>query len=534
MKFALGLLVVLSVSIIRMPTAEATSVVWSAPSPTVSFTISADPLFRAWLYNPMVNVQYSTAVALVDAQGNTIRSIACGASVPTGSRVKFSFAPHVSADISWFGTGSAQGSPHGDWVATEPSGGQRCAPKNLYAQGTTASPSVNLFGTLAVAPPKESITVSAGDCQTQGSNKLCTFTQAGTVTANFSFAQTTGQFWGGMRDSQHPAASPSCSYGAGGLSVGPMQKETKNCVTTTIVPCANKACGGSAPVTSKASVNPPSKTTCTNSYQPYTVSVPARSIGCNVSVVHAPGTAPTIPNLTTDPNGNNTGSGAGSGSGSGSGAGLGVGVNSGQACVVGTPYTISMIATDNAGNSIRYGIDWNNDGIVDKLVPAQGYVPSGTRQTATRKFSTAGPKTVRVYAENTAGLVSGWASITFNCSAKPNGEAVLLGDADADGAGLGGAGSAASIIPDLSIRAIPSLVHSGSKSKVSWSATHVKSCMVSGSNGDSWNTLTSSVGGNFTQPITLRTTYTLTCLDAAGTAFTGSAVVNILPAFQER
>ena len=532
-QFALGAIIVLCALILRAPTAHAASVVWSAPAPTLSFTISSDPQFRAWVYNPMVNVQYSSAVTLVDAQGNTIRSVACGATIPTGSRVKFSFVPQASADISWFGTGSAQDSPYGDWVAAEPRAADRCAPKNLYAQGTTASHSVNLYGALAIAPPVRSIAVSSGNCQTQGSDKLCTLTQAGSLTAKFHFAPTSGQFWGGMRDSQHPATSPACSFGAGGRSIGAMQKEIQSCVTTTVQPCASKACGGAQQMSNSFGPRKPeaptTKTTCTNSYQPYTLSVPARHIACDIKVVDAVGTAPTSPTL-----GVGSGGGTGTGSGSGSGSGLNAGVNAGQSCVVGTAYAITMVATDKEGNNVRYGIDWNNDNLVDQFVPAQGYVPSGITQKATRIFSTAGSKTVRVYAEDTAGLASGWASITFNCSPKPNAVTATMDGSDADDTGLGGAGSGGSIIADLSIRAVPSVVHSGSQSKISWSATHVKSCRVTATNGDTWNALTSVIGGNPTQPIRAQTIYTLACVDSAGTTHTSSATVSILPNFQEK
>ena len=86
---------------------------------------------------------------------------------------------------------------------------------------------------------------------------------------------------------------------------------------------------------------------------------------------------------------------------------------------------------------------------------------------------------------------------------------------------------------DLTISALPSLVHSGDTTKVDWSATNVASCTVTAPNGDLWNTINSIVGGNTSKPITAATTYTLTCLDLQNQTLTKTATVNILPSFQE-
>ncbi len=85
----------------------------------------------------------------------------------------------------------------------------------------------------------------------------------------------------------------------------------------------------------------------------------------------------------------------------------------------------------------------------------------------------------------------------------------------------------------LDIRVIPSLVRSGNTTKVNWSATNVKSCTVTGQNGDTWTGLQSILGGNLSKPITGETTYTLSCLALDGATLTKSATVHILPTFQE-
>ena len=56
--------------------------------------------------------------------------------------------------------------------------------------------------------------------------------------------------------------------------------------------------------------------------------------------------------------------------------------------------------TDTGGRQLKYGIDWDADGTIDQYVPPSGYVSSGTTQSASRTYSTAGQKTVKVVAVN--------------------------------------------------------------------------------------------------------------------------------------
>ncbi len=89
------------------------------------------------------------------------------------------------------------------------------------------------------------------------------------------------------------------------------------------------------------------------------------------------------------------------------------------ACVVGTPYTISMTATDSDNDQVRYLVDWDNDGTTDQIVPSSGYVDSGVAQQASRTFSTSGSKTMQVRAEDVKGSLSSWSPLTFSCANAP-------------------------------------------------------------------------------------------------------------------
>jgi hypothetical protein len=81
------------------------------------------------------------------------------------------------------------------------------------------------------------------------------------------------------------------------------------------------------------------------------------------------------------------------------------------------------------------------------------------------------------------------------------------------------------------LRAQPSLVRSGDTTTVEWSATHVRSCTVTGSNGDSWS---GRSGTQTSGDITSRTTYTLSCIGLDESVLEMTAVVNVTPIFDEQ
>lgn len=78
-----------------------------------------------------------------------------------------------------------------------------------------------------------------------------------------------------------------------------------------------------------------------------------------------------------------------------------------------TSYSFNLTATDPEGDTLRYGIDWNNDGAIDQWVPGSGYVASGTTQTASYTWTTPGTYTFQVLAQDSKGGQSGWVSHTI-------------------------------------------------------------------------------------------------------------------------
>ncbi len=225
-------------------------------------------------------------------------------------------------------------------------------------------------------------------------------------------------------------------------------------------------------------------------------------------------------------------------------------------CVVGQNHTITMVSADqDANDQLRYLIDWDNNDSVDQIVPPSGYVNPGVSQTASRTYATEGEKTVKVRAEDKAGALSAWESITFTCSnpppPPPPPETQCSDGIDNDGDGLidnddpdcsdSADGSEFSTPPpppgpgpaDLSIKVVPFVVRSGGTTQVSWSATNVDSCVVNGDNGDAWAGVSSPVEDQTSSPITQRTIYTLSCIDLEDETQTKTETVNIVPVWSE-
>ncbi len=76
----------------------------------------------------------------------------------------------------------------------------------------------------------------------------------------------------------------------------------------------------------------------------------------------------------------------------------------------------------------------------------------------------------------------------------------------------------------------PPLVASGDTANVNWQVTSVRSCEVTGNNGDAWS---GSSGAQVSSTITAQTVFTLTCIGLDNSTVTRTGTVNILPVFCE-
>ncbi len=94
------------------------------------------------------------------------------------------------------------------------------------------------------------------------------------------------------------------------------------------------------------------------------------------------------------------------------------------------------------------------------------------------------------------------------------------------------------LAPDATISANPSRVRTGTPSTITWSATGVKSCTVSGpsgilASGNASASNTFSTGSPIAPAISARSTYTITCTTVGDNTITRSATVNVSQIFQE-
>ncbi len=89
-------------------------------------------------------------------------------------------------------------------------------------------------------------------------------------------------------------------------------------------------------------------------------------------------------------------------------------------CRVATNCTYSFISSTSGGATVKYGIDWDNNGSVDVYVPAIGFVTSATSQSVLHSWATIGTYTFQVRAVDSNGFVSGWAPKTVVVGAPPS------------------------------------------------------------------------------------------------------------------
>lgn len=495
MNISLRILAVAVIALALPFTTHAESVTWTSPVLPSLIAIGADgpDLGTIHLEQLIATITYGVTVWKLDNSGAKVGIIPSGSAVPVGTRVLLEFNQHQYQDIYWFGTGWGYDSPYGDWVndAANPSPNTinlrynssylsgLCIPKNLYSTDLKYSNATSdEYATLSVAPPAKSITLGGAPATctsaANGYDQVCTLGEPGTVTADFAFAETKGKFYAAEYRKQ------------GGNSVGKCQSDGKPMALS----------GG--------------KRQTAGDYQ---LTIPQQAIPFSITVTDETGVPPNTPSIVGGPSGSSV---AGS-----------------SACTTGVPYTITMTAVDPKADTIRYGIDWDGNGIVDQFVPASGYVPSGTAQTATRTFSTDGAKSIKVFAQNSHGFTSAWATYGITCSPAQQNTATSTSIFRGTDGGTDGGGGA-SISPALNIRAIPSLVSPGKTSNINWSATNVATCTVQGDNGDSWVGTVSPISGETSSPITKKTVYTLTCKTRSNSILTAKATVNILPTWVEQ
>ncbi|MDO8514299.1 MAG: hypothetical protein Q7S50_02025 [bacterium] len=442
-----------------------------------------------------------------------------GGSVLRGTRLVLSFDRHASEDIYWFSTGFGYDSPYGEWRAQASAPRLACLEKDFVGHDRNGVRDGKIYAALVAAPPNQTVQgVGNLSCGEAAENgsRTCTASDLGTVPLSFSFAATRGRFYGRLDPTSGPLAARRCT-------------------------------GNNEPMW----VYKPAASSAGRSQGNFLLTVPTQTIPYPITVTDTTGSTPSAPTVS----------------------------GSGQ-CTIGTSHTITFYSTDSDGDQVRYGVDWDADGTVDQFVPSSGYVASGVAQSASRTYTTAGGKTIKVIAFDKPGFSSGWTTFRFTCSGTQNlcsnglnkttypsctcptgqkqsgSSCVDIGTLCSNGLNktaypscqctppqtqsgaycIGGGGGGT---PALLIRAVPSLVRPGDTTTVSWSAANVvgNSCKVTSpsdplANGTgAWSGALSS--GVATSQIQSQTVYTLSCTGLDGSILTQSTTVNVVPLVRE-
>lgn len=153
--------------------------------------------------------------------------------------------------------------------------------------------------------------------------------------------------------------------------------------------------------------------------------------------------------------------------------------------------TYSFVSTDPEAETVRYAIDWDNNGSTDEYAPTSGYVASGASASATHSWGTTGTKTFQARAIDSTGKISGWTSY-----------AVAVSDPS----------------PVVLLTASPSSISTGQSSTLTWSSSYATSCT-----GTNFST-GGAVSGSVSVSPTVSTTYTVNCTGSGGAGSSAKTV----------
>jgi hypothetical protein len=216
-----------------------------------------------------------------------------------------------------------------------------------------------------------------------------------------------------------------------------------------------------------------------------------------------------------------------------------------------TPYPYVTQASDPDGNTVRYGIDWDNNKTIDEWT---AYAASNTAVSTNHAWATPGSYTFEALAQDSNGASSGWSTpLTMTIATSVSGLCGLANGTPTTppptiglcttGApsvvtpsavpgpyawtctGSGGGGNATCNAPyltpaptlDLKINGsdIPITVNRNDNLSITWTPpTNATTCTGSGNN---WNGVKSILGGSDNILATAPSLYTLTCTGPGGT-----------------
>ncbi len=289
-------------------------------------------------------------------------------SVPVGTTLTFKQTTPVDTDISWYGTGLSYDSPYGHWVNAAGPLPNACHTEDYLNTVAFNFYTIKVYILLNINPPTPIITTSSNvTCDASGT---CTINGAGPVTLTMSFPPTYGKFYYRYE-----------LLGKCGANNVPMRYPDSSLVFNTFFgfwedPYWGTLYGGA-------------KLTDT-----YIHTINGANITYNITATDLipVNSAPSVPTITP---------------------------NAANDYLTGSAQTFTLSATDPEGDTLRYGVDWDNDDVVDQWLPTPGYVTSGTGQDLNKTWATAGSKSFRVLAEDSNGARSAYVLHQLSISLPP-------------------------------------------------------------------------------------------------------------------
>jgi hypothetical protein len=366
------LLIQLTVGLMLPTNVEARSVQWTWSGGQYYYRWDnqvVPPFSGGWssgLSNPIGSITYHAQLI----NRTTGAEIMDGSTVPINTEVCVQPQAHQSSDISWFGSGGSLDSPNGDWIpnANPPGdmpGTYRTSCDARYYVGTTPQTTVCTGFNCGIVPPFGvyiPLTVNP-------------------PTKTFSASANMQDIGGGCYRLTDP--------GAGTASLQAAFEPTFGRYYYRYYDFRNGGPYNRVAGCYRDTLNSPMSESPTGS-PVYQLQVPRQTISFNLNVsgVNNPPNAPVITGAVTS------------------------GTNRSE--------SFTFTASDPNNDTIRYGVDWDNNGSVDAWLPGTGYVPSGTGRGANRSWSSIGNYSFQALTEDSNGVRSGWTthaiSISNNCT----------------------------------------------------------------------------------------------------------------------
>ncbi len=473
-----------------------------------------------------VTITYDTEI--INSDNNSI--VWDTSEVPVGANLILKFKPHKYTDIFWFGSGYSYDSPYGQWRenAAPPKSqkGIHLGSKVFYVWNYGGIKYNNIeFGAYAV--DKDGYITANGIKYTPLTNNV--FGQFKNESNYTSYAMSPSFLTPSCPNTEYDPNNPntlqdirdvaSFVYTVGGASTNPqayislvLNPPTKTITDTDGMQCGlltgNEKDGYSmqCKITGNGQLHPKFNFSSTYGYYFYryfwhdyyewgchgnnipmtgpgsTVDVPVQTISYQITAIPvAPSNKPPLPPTITGPS-------------SGS---------------YNDTHVFNIVSTDPDNDQIRYGIDWDNNNIVDQWLPLTDLVNSGTSETMSKTWSNqceylgcTGTQYFNAIAVDSNGQASTWSTFSINLS-DPNSPNTNI---------------------SCLLQSNKNSVTSGDSITLTWSSDNANTCSLS-ENGSQISTL---LNGSMTRSNIIDTkSYTLTCNNPSSNPLSCNSSVNV-------